>query len=77
MLICSPQSPHRVGNMDNPLNQSNYKEINASLAKLNQAKLQVEAAKRAGVPVDELELVVNHYEERLNALKQVYFKDKP
>lgn len=61
---------------DNPLSENNYREINQALARLNKAKLMIEAAKRAGVPVDDQCAGCDYVEDQLNKIKAEYFKGR-
>lgn len=60
--------------MDNPLTQTNYRELNAALANINKARLAIESARRAGVNVDDQAAGLEYVEQRLNQIKAEYFK---
>jgi thiol-disulfide isomerase/thioredoxin len=62
---------------DTPLTNADYQGINQALYKLNKAKLAIESAKRAGVDVSEHCVGCDYVEQRLQQLKQEYFRNKP
>ncbi len=62
---------------DTPLTKTHYTQINQALARLAQARLKIESAIRAGVPMDEFTRVADWYEEQLGKLKEEHFKGKP
>lgn len=65
--------------MDNsPLSTADYTAINKALYNQNKVKLMIEKAKEAGVPdLDGICLNCDYTGQRLEQLKQVYFKGKP
>lgn len=62
---------------DGPLTEANRRELNNALLSLNGARLEIEAAKRAGIPMDDAIRVADFYEEQINKIKAEYFKGKP
>lgn len=57
----------------NPLNEGHLKNINDSLDLIDKALLQAELAERAGVPQKENIKILDDYQKKFQALKQVYF----
>jgi hypothetical protein len=64
--------------MDNPLTTADYTALNKASYNLNRVRTMIEDAKRAGVPDLEQHCINCDYtEQRIQQLKQVYFKGKP
>ena len=57
----------------NPLTPDHLAQLRNALDNVNQAKYQIDLAKRAGVDVSQLEQIVNDNETKLRQIKQVYF----
>jgi len=56
-----------------PLQIEHLSQIRNALDTINNAKAQIELAKRAGINVADQELQIQQAEDRLRQIKQVYF----
>lgn len=56
-----------------PLTQDHLQQLKNALDNVAQAKIQIDLAKRAGIPIGDLEDMNNQNESKLRQIRQVYF----
>lgn len=66
-----------ITNIDNPLTEANYREIQRGLNMAAQARRKIQLHEQTGADMTEYHTSLNLAEDRLKRLKAVYFPDKP
>lgn len=62
---------------ENPLTETQYRDINRMLAAINAYILKCDRAESAGLDCEADRAALRFYDDRLNKLKATYFPGKP